>query len=264
MMLLRRITQHVREQNWLAVSIDFAIVVIGVFIGIQVANWNDARGDRALETEYVELLTRDLQALQNTLDSQVSWEQGILDVAGSALDQINNRETQDDSIILGKSLSSLWGRRTLTLTSPTFIELQGAGRITLITNSKLRNQLISYFDTLARTERVIANNNNFLAEPYTDFLRRSGIGIVMLSSEECAQRPQIALCYRDHLLSKTFGSQKTDAANTVLNRRIDDPFWDEVRAQVVMRAAGARGNQINAQDALDRTLVMIELLQTMD
>ncbi|MEO0368600.1 MAG: hypothetical protein AAF197_07420 [Pseudomonadota bacterium] len=48
-MLLRRVTKQVKDQNWFAVGIDFAIVVIGVFIGIQVANWNDARGDRQRE-----------------------------------------------------------------------------------------------------------------------------------------------------------------------------------------------------------------------
>ena len=42
-MLLRRITEHVRAQNWFAVGIDFVIVVVGVFIGIQVSNWNDKR-----------------------------------------------------------------------------------------------------------------------------------------------------------------------------------------------------------------------------
>ena len=36
-MLLRSITKHVGEQNWVAVAIDFVIVVVGVFIGIQVA-----------------------------------------------------------------------------------------------------------------------------------------------------------------------------------------------------------------------------------
>ena len=46
-MLLRRITKHVKDQNWFAVGIDFCIVVIGVFIGIQVANWNDVRQQRA-------------------------------------------------------------------------------------------------------------------------------------------------------------------------------------------------------------------------
>ena len=36
-MLLRRVTEHVRDQNWTAVGVDFVIVVIGVFVGIQVS-----------------------------------------------------------------------------------------------------------------------------------------------------------------------------------------------------------------------------------
>jgi len=46
-MLLRRVTKHVKDQNWFAVGIDFCIVVIGVFIGLQVANWNEDRAERA-------------------------------------------------------------------------------------------------------------------------------------------------------------------------------------------------------------------------
>ncbi len=61
-MLLRRVTQHVRDQNWFAVGIDFVIVVIGVFIGIQVANWNDSRADWSLRGNYLTQLTEDLQA----------------------------------------------------------------------------------------------------------------------------------------------------------------------------------------------------------
>lgn len=60
-MLLRRITKHVKDQNWFAVGIDFVIVVIGVFIGIQVANWNDARSDRQLGQEYTQRLILDLE-----------------------------------------------------------------------------------------------------------------------------------------------------------------------------------------------------------
>src|SRR6056297_1608605 len=42
-MILRSLTRHVRDQNWFAVGLDFLIVVVGVFIGIQVANWNEER-----------------------------------------------------------------------------------------------------------------------------------------------------------------------------------------------------------------------------
>jgi hypothetical protein len=50
-MLLRRISQHVQNQNWFAVFLDFLIVVVGVFIGIQVANWNDKQAFYDKETE---------------------------------------------------------------------------------------------------------------------------------------------------------------------------------------------------------------------
>lgn len=52
-MLLRRVTKHVKDQNWFAVGIDFAIVVVGVFIGLQVANWNDARSQKADERQLI-------------------------------------------------------------------------------------------------------------------------------------------------------------------------------------------------------------------
>ena len=50
-MILRRVIEHVKKQHWTAVFLDFVIVVLGVFIGIQVSNWNAARADRAEERQ---------------------------------------------------------------------------------------------------------------------------------------------------------------------------------------------------------------------
>ena len=60
-MLLRRFTQHVKDQNWFAVTLDFLIVVAGIFIGLQVSAWNDSRADRVMEREYLERLQRDME-----------------------------------------------------------------------------------------------------------------------------------------------------------------------------------------------------------
>ncbi|MFK8040995.1 hypothetical protein [Congregibacter sp.] len=51
-----------KEQNWFAVLLDFGIVVIGVFIGIQVANLNDERVNSGLRDEYLTGLVADLVA----------------------------------------------------------------------------------------------------------------------------------------------------------------------------------------------------------
>ncbi len=52
-MILRRIKSHIEMENWFAVFIDFLIVVVGVFIGIQVADWNAERLERAQERNHV-------------------------------------------------------------------------------------------------------------------------------------------------------------------------------------------------------------------
>jgi hypothetical protein len=61
-MILRRVIIHVREQNWTAVAIDFVIVVTGVFIGIQLGNWNAARIDQQREGAFLSGLARDVRS----------------------------------------------------------------------------------------------------------------------------------------------------------------------------------------------------------
>ena len=46
-MILRRITKHVKDQNWFAVGLDFIIVLAGILIAFQITNWNEEKSDRA-------------------------------------------------------------------------------------------------------------------------------------------------------------------------------------------------------------------------
>ena len=48
-MIFRRLAQNLRDQNWTAITIEFVLLVVGVFLGIQVANWNEARIDHERE-----------------------------------------------------------------------------------------------------------------------------------------------------------------------------------------------------------------------
>ena len=51
--MLRRVIKHVRNQEWTAIAIDFVIVVAGVFVGIQAANWNEVRADESRAHGYL-------------------------------------------------------------------------------------------------------------------------------------------------------------------------------------------------------------------
>lgn len=60
-MILRRLTKHIKDQNWFAVGLDFFIVVVGVFIGLQVQQWSSQRTDHQREIQIVADMLADLE-----------------------------------------------------------------------------------------------------------------------------------------------------------------------------------------------------------
>lgn len=60
-MILRRLAQNLKEQNWTAIAIEFVLLVLGVFLGIQVANWNEARIERELVRGHLSEIAEDLR-----------------------------------------------------------------------------------------------------------------------------------------------------------------------------------------------------------
>ena len=59
-MILRRLAEAIREQNWFTVFIEFMIVVSGIFVGLQVDDWNKSRLDRADERIFLLRLHEEL------------------------------------------------------------------------------------------------------------------------------------------------------------------------------------------------------------
>jgi hypothetical protein len=84
-MLLRRLTEHMQAQNWLAVGIDFVIVVIGVVIGIQVANWNEERQLAAQERSYLGQLRDELLANHAVVDLRMRYNSEVVAAGERAL-----------------------------------------------------------------------------------------------------------------------------------------------------------------------------------
>lgn len=60
-MILRRIIAHFRKQEWTAIGIDFLIVVLGVFVATQVANWSAGEADARRGEAYVQRLIADVE-----------------------------------------------------------------------------------------------------------------------------------------------------------------------------------------------------------
>jgi hypothetical protein len=60
-MILRRLTENLRKQNWTAIAIEFVIVVLGVFVATQVADWSAREADKRRGHAYVQRLIADAE-----------------------------------------------------------------------------------------------------------------------------------------------------------------------------------------------------------
>lgn len=147
-MILSRISQHLKDQHWTAVFLDFVIVVFGVFIGLQVNNWNEARTDRALAAEYLDRLEFEVSYQVTTLKEQREYYEqarrhGI--AADRAFDQpVDELDTQ--------FLIDLYQASQRVNRSPqkgTYDELISTGRITLIGDIATRNKLRAHYANFA-------------------------------------------------------------------------------------------------------------------
>jgi hypothetical protein len=156
-MLLRRVIEHFRKQQWTAIGIDFVIVVLGVFIGIQVANWNEARVERQRAHAYLERIHTDLETdLRNYRDRMAFW--GVVSNygrAGLAYAETGSAAGASQWRLLLSYFQASQVAEYYTV-SATYDELKSAGDLHLISNVSLRNALALYYTNAANpvlTER---------------------------------------------------------------------------------------------------------------
>ena len=149
MMLLRSVTKHVADQNWFAVFIDFLIVVVGVFIGIQVANWNADLGNKTLANEYISRLTVDFENIEQRLkeniqffDDSIKANNLVVAVISESIEPDLNNQSE-----FKKALGIVNSSRIPGCQSATYLEMQSAGDINLIKNNALKATLTEYNQT---------------------------------------------------------------------------------------------------------------------
>jgi hypothetical protein len=61
-MILRRIAEAFRRQDWFTVFVETMIVVLGVFLGLQVNNWNQSRADQNTVARHLTEISLDLNS----------------------------------------------------------------------------------------------------------------------------------------------------------------------------------------------------------
>jgi len=148
-MIIRRLSNSLRKQDWFTVLIEILIVVVGVFLGIQVSNWNDARSYQVKEAAYVQRLDKDFDIIrQRLIEGESSFRQSVesanllLKARRVYLGQ-DLGELPDDQSILA-ALDDLGSGMVPAGVSAAFLEMVSSGELKILNDEKLRNALFEY------------------------------------------------------------------------------------------------------------------------
>ncbi len=149
-MLLRRVMSHVGDQNWTAVGIDFLIVVIGVYMGIEVSNWNEAREDRQRSDEYLQRIQDDLLYNITELEKRMVYWSDVAREGRLALAYAEKGELAEGSawatIRALLHASQVW---RFMFNDTTYMEMRSAGELSLIGSPGIRADLANYYVAVA-------------------------------------------------------------------------------------------------------------------
>ena len=153
-MLLRRVSLHVKNQNWFAVFIDFLIVVVGVFIGIQVANWNANNLSQAKEQRVLAQLHQEFEQVLLLTEKSLRSNNEALHATVEVLKVIQTGDEPKDRVQFAQLLIKAGSSASAPYEPSTLTELLSSGGLSDISAAELRTALIKFHETMTTHQKL--------------------------------------------------------------------------------------------------------------
>jgi hypothetical protein len=194
--LLRRLTEAFRKQDWFTVLIETLIVVLGVFLGLQANNWNSERARRVADRQYLERLHAEVEELIDLRNDVIGPRQKNVEALESAVQVIfSEAEARTLSPLECSSIHHSHVYTDPSSELPTVSELISAGRIDSLSSQDVRRSIRRYEQGVASAQDIMEAlnlGNLSLARTYPEMIRlnalvRDDFGLVRATSaaEHC-------------------------------------------------------------------------------
>ena len=154
-MLLRRVLMHFRKQDWIAIGLDFIIVVVGIFVGLQVSQWNDHRQERVLEQQYLQSLKSDFESDIEKLDKAIALAEERAILFRKIISAVDSENIDGDP---NEFIWAVYSTNLLNFPSyarATINDLMSTGNLRLIRDRELKAEIAVYYTDIEYREQWI-------------------------------------------------------------------------------------------------------------
>lgn len=145
---LRSIRQKLITESKIRTYLSYAIsevilIVIGIFVAIQIDNWNENRKLRNTEYEYLDQLNENLKATSVNLAENIAYNKRTLVNYEKILNHIENDLPYSNSLDSAFAYFIYWADANITYTAYETVKSKG---FDIIQNDSLRNAIIEMYE----------------------------------------------------------------------------------------------------------------------
>lgn len=146
-MLFRRLGSHLKAHDWFAVSVDLAVLIIGLALAFQVDRWWEQRADRAKELAYVERLIVDVETDLPNIELAIGLQSLRRDFADLLMDTVvDPAAARAEPAVFLMAVDQAAFTFSPSLTRHTFEDLRSTGNMDLVRDIEVKRLLYDYHD----------------------------------------------------------------------------------------------------------------------
>ena len=166
-MILARIAKALRKQDWTVVSIEIVVVVLGIFIGLRVDDWNEARKHRVEEARYIAQIIEDLEAMRVDIVAETETRKRRIDAMMRALDAVATcSDTAEARADLEFTFAIYQVANSINILDATYEEMRRSGALARISEPAVKQRLVYTFAGLSQA--ATAMNSFRVSMPVVD------------------------------------------------------------------------------------------------
>ena len=153
-MILRRLREHLRRENWFAIILDLVVVVVGIFLAFQVDRWYESQRTKAELSAHLESLAEDFAENEELLVRAI----GVTDKEIEAAIALREETRRDEPALSVSELNQLFSDisrlPTFEAVGLAYQNLVNSGELAALPSSDLKKELAEFYAAYELTKRI--------------------------------------------------------------------------------------------------------------
>lgn len=237
-----------RRINWPRIFAEGVVIIASILLALAADAWWEERQERADERASLELLDRDLSATMEQLQEFEELMAGSTGAAIAAYVALSGPREAIDENAISNAIIRAGNRRTVRIPSAAYTDLVSTGRLQVIGDRQLRDQIVRFYEAAQRSQQIIeANNLTFI-----DGLVLSGIhGRGLILPRPVGRTGAASIDAGMDAVRNALGEDFAHQPDPLWEMPSASPEWDTVRGTMLQLSKATSASRLKADNVVE-------------